>query len=72
MSRSSDGIVRGLGIGALLGTVPLLWGALAALGERDYVSGALLVFAAAAIGHLGLELVALGSRGEPAAAEDDG
>lgn len=57
-----DTTLRALGIGALLGTAPLLWFALRALGERDYVGGALLVFAGAAIGHLGLELVALAGR----------
>lgn len=57
-----DLTLRTLGLGALVGTAPLLWFALRALGERDYVGGALLVFAAAAIGHLGLELVALAGR----------
>ena len=57
-----DRTLRTLGIGALVSTAPLLWFALRALGERDYVGGALLVFAAAAIGHLGLELVALAGR----------
>lgn len=57
-----DVTLRALGLGALVGTMPLLWFALRALGERDYVGGALLVFAAAAIGHLGLELVALAGR----------
>lgn len=57
-----DSTLRTFGLGALVGTVPLLWIALGALGERDYVGGALLVFAAAAIGHLGLELVALAGR----------
>lgn len=66
-----EGTVWGLGIVALVATAPLLWVALQALGERDYVAGALLVFAAAAVGHLGLELVALVGRGAQAAAEDD-
>lgn len=57
-----DQTVRTLGLAALIGTAPLMWFALAALGERDYVAGALLVFASAAIGHLGLELVALARR----------
>ncbi len=57
-----DLTLRTLGLGALVSTAPLLWFALRALGERDYVGGALLVFAAAAIGHLGLELVALAGR----------
>ncbi len=59
-----------LGHLAVLGTVPLLWAALRALGGRDYVSGALLVFAAAAVGHLGLELLALGRR-EPTVESDE-
>lgn len=54
--------LRPLGLAALVGTMPLLWLALRALAERDYVSGALLVFATAAIGHLGLELVALAEK----------
>lgn len=57
-----DVTVRAFGLAALVGTVPLLWFALRALGERDYVGGALLVFGAAAIGHLGLELIALSGR----------
>ncbi len=56
--------LRTFGLLALVGTAPLLWFALRALGERDYVGGALLVFAAAAIGHLGLELVALAGRSD--------
>lgn len=57
-----DVTLRAFGLVALVGTAPLLWFALRALGERDYVGGALLVFGAAAIGHLGLELVALATR----------
>ena len=52
-------MLRGLGSVGLLGTVPLMLWALRALAARDYVAGALLVFAAAAVGHLGLELMAL-------------
>ena len=52
-------MLRGLGTLGLLGTVPLMLAALRALAERDYVAGALLVFGAAAVGHLGLELMAL-------------
>lgn len=57
-----DSTLRAFGLIALAGTAPVLWFALRALGERDYVGGALLVFAAAAVGHLGLELVALAAR----------
>lgn len=64
-----DGTLRVLGLTALCATAPLLWLALRGLAERDYVAGALLVFAAAAIGHLGLELVALAAR--PASAAED-
>ena len=60
--------MRALGTAGLLATVPLMLVALRSLAERDYVSGALLVFGAAAVGHLGLELVAL-ARGEPALSE---
>lgn len=49
-----------LGTFFVLGNIPLLWLALRALGERDYAAGGILVFAAAATGHLGLELLALG------------
>lgn len=45
---------------ALLGTIPLLVLAIGQLAARDYVGGALLIFASAAVGHLGLELLALG------------
>lgn len=48
-----------LGVCFVLGNVPLLWGALRALAERDYAAGGLLVFAGAATGHLGLELLSL-------------
>lgn len=50
---------------ALLGAIPLLVIAVGTLAERDYVGGALLVFASAAIGHMGLELVALGEAARP-------
>ncbi len=58
-------MLRGYGIVCLLGTVPLLWIALRYLAGRDYVAGALVIVASAAVGHLGLELVALaeGARG---------
>lgn len=58
----NDPTLRISGLVALAATAPLMWFALRALGERDYVGGALLVFAAAAIGHLGLELLALAAR----------
>jgi hypothetical protein len=48
-----------LGLAIVLGAIPLLWVALRALAERDWVSGGLVVIAAAAAGHLGLELVAI-------------
>ncbi|MCB9547747.1 MAG: hypothetical protein H6706_18120 [Myxococcales bacterium] len=60
-------VKTGLGVAALLGVVPLLVAAMGHLGGRDYVAGGLLIFAAAAVGHLGLELVALGT---PATARD--
>lgn len=56
---------------ALLGAIPLLIIAVGALAERDYVGGALLVFASAAIGHMGLELVALGEQLKSNTADDD-
>lgn len=63
MNASSETRRRGFaevgGYLALLGVVPLLWESLTALAGRDYVAGGLLVFAAAAIGHVGVELVAL-------------
>ena len=61
-------MLRSFGTLCLVGTLPLLWGALRALAERDYVSGTLGVVAVAAVGHLGLELVALAV----AAREGDG
>ncbi len=63
-----DPTLRIAGLIALAATAPLMWFALRGLGERDYVGGALLVFAAAAIGHLGLELLALAAR--PARGEE--
>lgn len=48
-----------IGLAVVLGAVPLLWAALRALAERDWVGGGLMVVAAAAAGHLGLELVAI-------------
>lgn len=62
-------LLNGLGLVALLGTAPVLVAAMTYLGGRDYVAGGLLVFAAAAIGHLGLELVALGR--PPVLADED-
>lgn len=59
------------GAAALLGAIPLLVIAVGALAERDYVGGALLVFASAAVGHMGLELVALGEGARPAPAGED-
>lgn len=68
-SRSARGdLLGGLGVVALLGTAPILVAAMGHLAARDYVAGGLLVFAAAAVGHLGLELVALG---RPAAVADE-
>jgi hypothetical protein len=57
---------------ALLGTIPLLVMAVGRLAERDYVGGGLLIFAGAAIGHMGLELVALGEHRRPTEADDEG
>ncbi len=65
--------MRSLGLAFLVGTVPLVLVALRALAERDYVAGGLMVFAAAAMGHLGLEIVALAEarlRAAPAPEED--
>jgi len=67
-SRARSDLLSGLGVVALLGTAPVLVAAMGHLAVRDYVAGGLLVFAAAAIGHLGLELVALG---RPAAVADE-
>ena len=63
------GFLRGFGVSCLLGAVPLLWLALRYLAGRDYVAGALVVVASAAVGHLGLELVAL-TAGEPGGEEE--
>jgi hypothetical protein len=60
-----------LGLGIVLGTLPLLWSALRALAERDWVGGGLLVVAAAAAGHLGLEFVAIARIERPADREGD-
>jgi hypothetical protein len=65
--------MRTLGLAFLVGVVPLVLAALRALAERDYVAGGLLVFAAAAVGHLGLEVVASAAarlRVSPAPEED--
>jgi hypothetical protein len=61
--------MRALGLAFLVGSVPLVVLALRHLADRDYVAGGLLVFASAAVGHLGLELVALaeGRHGKGAA-----
>ena len=59
------------GAAALLGAIPLLVIAVGALAERDYVGGALLVFASAAIGHMGLELVALGEQFKSGATNEE-
>jgi hypothetical protein len=64
-------MLRALGVAGLLATVPLMLLALRALAARDYVGGALVVFAAAAVGHLGLELVALDAEPPPAPVDDD-
>lgn len=52
-------MLRGLGMLAVIAVAPLTWLAVNALAERDYVAGALLVFAMATVGHLGVELLAL-------------
>ncbi len=52
-------MLRVISVTALLGVIPLIWVALRYLASRDYAAGAIVVVAAAAVGHLGLELVAL-------------
>ncbi len=65
-------MLRRLGVVYLLATVPLLWVALRYLAGRDYVAGALVIVASAAVGHLGLELVALAQgAAAPTIEEDD-
>lgn len=64
-------MLRLLGVAGLLGTVPMMLLALRALAGRDYVGGALVVFAAAAVGHLGLELVALDQDPPPVEPDED-
>ena len=59
--------LRPIGVLFVAGNVPILLLALRALAERDYAAGGLLVFASAATGHLGLELLALAR--EPAGQE---
>lgn len=59
------------GAAALLGTIPLLVMAVGQLAARDYVGGALLIFGGAAVGHMGLELVALGEHGPRAPGDDE-
>ncbi len=51
--------MKGLGILALLGTIPPLWFALRALGGREYVTAALSLLAVFLLGQMGLELLAL-------------
>lgn len=60
--------MRVFGLVFLLATLPLVAIGLAALAGRDYVSGALVLGTAIAIGHLGLELVALM---RPTSGDDD-
>ncbi len=62
--------LRRLGLAFVLGNVPLLLLALRALAGRDYAAGGLLVFAAAASGHLGLELLALAQAPLPHSADE--
>lgn len=65
-------MLRAYGFVCLLATVPLLWLALRYLAGRDYVAGALVIVASAALGHLGLELVALAEgRRAPRPEEDE-
>ncbi|MFN3201797.1 MAG: hypothetical protein ACE366_25560 [Bradymonadia bacterium] len=52
-----------LGIGCVVAVVPLIILGIEHLSVRDYVGGGLLIFAAAAVGHLGLELMALSEKG---------
>lgn len=53
-------MLKTLGLIFLVLSLPLLVWALAELAGRDYVGGALIIFGSASVGHLGLELVALG------------
>ncbi len=64
-------MVRMYGVVCLLATVPLLWVALRYLAGRDYVAGALVIVASAAVGHLGLELVALAEGARAPQPEED-
>lgn len=60
LARSAEWI----GVAFVVAVVPLLLLGISHLGVRDYVGGGLLIFGAAAVGHLGLELMALGRRDE--------
>ncbi len=53
---------RALGLLAVVGVGPLAWRAVLALASRDYLAGALLVFALLGVGRLGVELLALDRR----------
>ena len=65
-------MIKSLGLTCLVGSVPLLVLALRELAGKDYVAGALIIFGAAAVGHLGLELVALGTeRARPTPAPEE-
>jgi hypothetical protein len=60
-----------LGYGAIIGGIPLLLFAIYALAGRDYVGGGLLIFAFAALSHLGVELLALATV-DPTTPDGDG
>jgi len=59
MKVLSQAWTRVVGYALLLCTVPLLWAMVRALMERDYVAGGFELVAAALVGHLGLEAIAL-------------
>ena len=59
MKTLSQAWTRVVGYALLLCTAPLLWTMVRALMERDYVAAGFELVAAALVGHLGLEAVAL-------------
>jgi len=59
MKTLSQAWTRVVGYALLLCTTPLLWAMVRALMERDYVAAGFELVAAALVGHLGLEAVAL-------------
>lgn len=64
-------VIGPLGLVFVVAVVPLIWLGIQHLSTRDYVGGGLLIFAAAAVGHLGLELLSLATVGAAGAGRSE-